>query len=132
MPEAIDRASEAEPEIAELTLGDAFLYIYTSGTTGYPKPALVRHAKFTMGASGQSVTLLGDSGLLVVIRGADEHTSYSGPTDFKTGYGKLREARQVEDFEGTVQWALGLSGTACYRVYVLKNPDRLVIDAQAP
>ena len=90
------------------------------------------NAKFTMGASGQSVTLLGDSGLLVVIRGADEHTSYSGPTDFKTGYSKLREARQVEDFEGTVQWALGLSGTACYRVYVLKNPDRLVIDAQAP
>ena len=90
------------------------------------------NAKFTQGASGQPVMLLGDSGLLVIIRGADEHTSYSGPTDFKTGYGKLREARQVEDFEGTVQWALGLSGTACYRVYVLKNPDRLVIDAQAP
>jgi fatty-acyl-CoA synthase len=49
LPEEIDRASEAEPEIAELTLGDVFLYIYTSGTTGYPKPALVRHAKFTMG-----------------------------------------------------------------------------------
>jgi fatty-acyl-CoA synthase len=25
------------------------LYIYTSGTTGYPKPALVRHLRFTMG-----------------------------------------------------------------------------------
>ncbi|HUE38882.1 MAG TPA: long-chain-acyl-CoA synthetase [Candidatus Binatia bacterium] len=42
-------ASDAEPDIPKLELGDAFLYIYTSGTTGHPKPALVRHAKFTMG-----------------------------------------------------------------------------------
>src|SRR5438045_569523 len=49
LPEAIDLASEAEPEIPKLTLGDVFLCIYTSGTTGYPKAALVRHAKFTMG-----------------------------------------------------------------------------------
>ena len=88
------------------------------------------NAKFTMGASGQSVTLLGDSGLLVVIRGADEHTSYSGPTDFKTGYSKLREARQVEDFEGVVQVGLGVNGAACYRAFYLGSPARLVIDVQ--
>ena len=28
---------------------DVFLYIYTSGTTGYPKPAIVRHSRYTMG-----------------------------------------------------------------------------------
>jgi fatty-acyl-CoA synthase len=42
-------SSDAEPDVPSLTLGDVFLYIYTSGTTGYPKPAIVRHAKFTMG-----------------------------------------------------------------------------------
>src|SRR5205823_6287506 len=31
------------------------LYIYTSGTTGYPKPAVVRHLRFTMGG----ITLAG-------------------------------------------------------------------------
>jgi hypothetical protein len=66
----------------------------------------------------------------VTIRGADEHTTYSGSTDFKTGYTKLLEAEQVQDFEGVVQWGIGLSGNTCYRVYLLKNPDRVVIDAQ--
>lgn len=39
----------AEPDIPEVRGGDVFLYIYTSGTTGYPKPAIVRHLRFTMG-----------------------------------------------------------------------------------
>jgi hypothetical protein len=85
---------------------------------------------FTQGASGQQVVLLGQSGILVIIHGADAHTSYSGQTDFKTGYPVLVEVRQVEDFEGTVQWALGLSKSACYRAFILPNPTRLVIDIQ--
>jgi hypothetical protein len=64
------------------------------------------------------------------MKGADEHTSYSGPTDYKTGYPVLEEARQVQDFEGTVKWGLGLSKAACYRAFFLTNPDRLVIDVQ--
>jgi len=85
---------------------------------------------FTQGASGQQVTLQGSSGLLVIIRGADEHTAYTGSTDIKAGYSVLLELRQVEDFEGTVQWGLGLSKTACFRVFYLTNPARLVIDIQ--
>jgi hypothetical protein len=85
---------------------------------------------FTQGPSGREITLAGHAGVLVTIHGADEHTSYSGPTDFKTNYPGLKEARQVQDFEGTVQWALGTT-TACYRVFMLTNPDRLVVDIQA-
>ena len=88
------------------------------------------NANFTMGASGQPVTLRGNDGLLMTIHGADAHTAYTGPTDFKTNYAVLLEARQVQDFEGTVQWALGLSKAACYRTYFLANPSRLVIDVQ--
>ncbi len=88
------------------------------------------NATFRQGASGQSVTLSGSAGLLIVIHGADEHTAYSGPTDFKTNYPVLLEARQMEDFEGTVQWGLGLSRSACYRAFFLTNPTRLVIDIQ--
>jgi hypothetical protein len=89
------------------------------------------NSTFTQGASGQIVTLAGSAGLLVVIHGADEHTAYSGATDFKTNYPVLVEARQMEDFEGTVQWGLGLSKSACYRAFFLANPTRLVIDVQA-
>ena len=39
----------AEPDIPVIRGGDVMLYIYTSGTTGYPKPAIVRHLRFTMG-----------------------------------------------------------------------------------
>lgn len=87
-------------------------------------------AQFTQGASGRPVTLAGNAGILVTIRGADEHTAYNGPTDFKTGYPVLLEAQQVQDFEGVVQWGLGLSKPACYRAFFLTNPVRLVIDIQ--
>ncbi len=46
---ALAAASRAEPELADLRGHDVFLYIYTSGTTGFPKPAIVRHSRYTMG-----------------------------------------------------------------------------------
>lgn len=85
---------------------------------------------FTMSPSGQTVTLKGDHGIVVVIRGADLHTSYAGSIDIVTGYATLAEIRRVEDFEGVVQLGLGVSGTGCYRAFWLTNPDRLVIDVQ--
>ncbi len=88
--------------------------------------------KFAMGESGQTVTLAGKQGILVVIHGADAHTSYSGPRDLKTNYPRLVETRITEDFEGVVQLGLGINGPACYRFSVLPNPTRLVIDVQAP
>ena len=101
--------------------------------TGQPSSIELRpqsNSTFTQGASGQSVTLAGSSGLLVVIHGADEHTAYSGATDFKPNYPVLLEARQMEDFEGVVQWGLGLSKSACSREFFLTSPERLVIDIQ--
>jgi hypothetical protein len=85
---------------------------------------------FTQSPSGQSVTLKGSSGLLVVIHGADQHTAFNGSIDFTLAYLVLVELRQLEDFEGTVQWGLGLSKSACYRAFFLTNPARLVIDIQ--
>src|SRR5262245_11880889 len=46
-----------EPDIPDLRGRDVFLYIYTSGTTGYPKPAIVRHLRFTMGGVSLSQVL---------------------------------------------------------------------------
>src|SRR5437899_2362043 len=50
-----DGPNAPEPDLPEVRGGDVFLYIYTSGTTGYPKPAIVRHLRFTMGG----ITLAG-------------------------------------------------------------------------
>ncbi len=109
---------------------DRITITFSNGAPTSVEVTTQTNTTFTKDPSGLTVTLRGDSGLLVTIRGADEHTSYSGSTDFKTGYTKLLEAQQVQDFEGTVQWGIGLSGNTCYRVYLLKNPDRVVIDAE--
>jgi fatty-acyl-CoA synthase len=46
-----------EPIMPDVRGADVFLYIYTSGTTGYPKPAIVRHVRFTLGGIGLSALL---------------------------------------------------------------------------
>ena len=86
---------------------------------------------FTNSPRGDQVTIAGKNGILVILHGADLHSNYSGSTDLKTGYTSLVEVRQVEDFEGVVQLALGVSGATCYRAFTLTNPDRLVIDIKA-
>jgi hypothetical protein len=86
---------------------------------------------FTRSPRGDMVTLAGQSGILVVIHSADAYTVYTGPTDFKTSYPVMVEETQLEDFEGYVQWGIGLSKTACYRAFFLTSPTRLVIDVQA-
>ncbi len=54
--EELEDASTGEPKIPDVSLGDVFLFIYTSGTTGFPKPAIVRHLRFTAG--GRSLAML--------------------------------------------------------------------------
>jgi hypothetical protein len=82
--------------------------------------------------SGQSVKTKGTNGIKVIISGADMHTSYSGSGGIITGYSTLVEVRQIEDFEGVVQLAIGIVGEPCYRAFYLSNPTRLVIDIQTP
>jgi hypothetical protein len=40
----------------------------------------------------------------------------------------IREAVQTCDFEGVVDWAVGIDGTRAFRVTVLTNPSRIIID----
>lgn len=101
---------------------------FKNGLPGDIQLSTQSSAVFTQSASGRQVTLLGSYGLLVTLTGADDHTSYAGSTDFQTNYPGLLEARQVQDFEGYVQWGLGLAQPACYRAFVLQGPTRLVVD----
>jgi hypothetical protein len=98
-----------------------------------PTYTVKRQAKpvFQQGASGQTVTLAGTSGVLVQVHSATGATTFTGPIDIvHAEYQVLNEARQTEDFEGYVSWGLGLSRAACMRVFTLDNPARLVVDFQ--
>ena len=84
---------------------------------------------FPSGASGQTLTLSGTSGVLVRVHSATGANTFSGPTDITHGeYPVLKEARQTEDFEGYVSWGLGLGKAACMRAFTLALPARLVVD----
>jgi hypothetical protein len=88
---------------------------------------------FPLGASGQSVTLAGNAGVLITVHSAQGTTTFTGSTDVATpGYKVLLEARQTQDFEGYVSWGLGLNKSACMRVFTLDAPARLVVDFQFP
>jgi hypothetical protein len=88
-------------------------------------------ARFVRDASGQPVTLRGSAGLVVRLQGAQAHGTYSGPVDLRpTGTAVIQEASQIGDFEGVVTWGLGLSRAACFRVFTLTSPSRLIVDVQ--
>ena len=57
LADVLPAGAAPEPDIPDVRGGDVFIYIYTSGTTGYPKPAIVRHLRFTMGGIGLSQML---------------------------------------------------------------------------
>jgi hypothetical protein len=101
---------------------------------GQPSSILVRpqpNTSFINSPRGDMVSLAGMVGIDVLIRGADAHTSYAGPYSFKPNGPALVELRRLEDFEGQVQWGMGLARSSCYRSFILANPTRLVIDVQA-
>jgi hypothetical protein len=88
-------------------------------------------ATFTDGSSGQPVTLKGQNGALVTLHSTDGHSHYGGQPDITTTYPVVLELRKVQDFEGTLQWAIGLAKLPCYRMAFLDRPTRLVIDFRA-
>jgi hypothetical protein len=104
---------------------------FQNGRTGTIEITPQANTKFVRDGIGDTVTLAGKYGLLIKITGADNHTAFSGSTDIKTpSYPGILEVRRVGDFEGTVQWAVGLASNDCYREQILTSPTRLVVDIQ--
>lgn len=61
----------------------------------------------------------------------DGEPTYTGSSAFNSGYPRLTSLVRAGDFEAQVTWIAGLTGPACYHVFVLRSPTRLVIDFRA-
>jgi hypothetical protein len=85
---------------------------------------------FTLDPKGTSVTLEGTGGVLVTIR-HQNWTAYAGPSGLRPELTFLKQARMVQNFEGTMQWGLGIQGSPCLKVSTLQSPPRLVVDVAA-
>lgn len=84
--------------------------------------------------SGAPVSLKGSAVLLVTFRGTQAHDDFGRLTvdaTQLTGPGKaITEAKQVCDFEGLVEWAIGVHARQRFKVTLLTNPHRVVIDVK--
>jgi hypothetical protein len=109
---------------------DRFVIEFSGGVPNY---TVTRQstATFTRSPRGDQVVLDGSAGVLIVIHSVTNWSGYDGPTAFHPGYPFLRQALQVENFEGYQQWALGIKGTPYLRVFTLATPNRLVVDVAA-
>jgi hypothetical protein len=107
---------------------------------GIPRYQMSRIAgPITDDPSGQPVAVDGDHYASIVFHGGtaiDMTTSdpkgyeltYRGPREIKPGYAVLAEAQETGDFEATMTWAFGLNRASCWRVSVLEDPARVVVD----
>jgi hypothetical protein len=77
--------------------------------------------------NGGPVTLQGAAGLAVVLRNASG-PAFGGPTDMRPGFSAIQEARLLSDFQGVVEWGIGIASPACFHAWALSSPSRLVID----
>jgi hypothetical protein len=108
---------------------DRVVLEFKNTTTGTIQIIPRANTKFVTDGQGKTVILAGKYGLLIKIDGADNHTAYTGPTDFKTpSYPGIKEVREIGEFEAKVQWGVGLASSACYRATMMTSPTRLVID----
>ena len=82
---------------------------------------------FTLDPKGTKVTLDGTAGVLVTVK-PENWQAYTGPTGMRPALPFLKQARMVQNFEGTMQWGLGIQGSPCLQVTTLSSPPRLVVD----
>lgn len=82
--------------------------------------------------SGDVVRVAGDGWLSVRMTPAQAHTDSGRPTiayrERRLRLPLIRELQSTCDFEGEVEWVVGVSSPNRYRVMELSNPRRLVID----
>jgi hypothetical protein len=82
-----------------------------------------------------TVEIAGDATLLVAVAAwmpDMEGTGYAGPSQVTpTNVEHVLELRQVENFEGMHQWAIGLDEERAFDVVFLDSPPRIVIDIAA-
>jgi len=86
----------------------------------------------TLSPSDETVDIAGDATLLIAVAAwmpDMEGNGWSGPSDITpTNVEHVLELRQVENFEGMHQWAVGLDEERPFDVTFLDSPPRIVVD----
>lgn len=103
---------------------------FASGAPSLTEMQIQEGASIADLPDGPVFVLKGQYSARIIMRGADGHTRYKGPSDVKSSNPLVVEVRRIRDEGGTVEWAVGLSSKPCYRWAYLDDPVRLTIDFQ--
>lgn len=111
---------------------DRVVFEFSGNLPGYQveyRPAI------TEDPSDRPVALAGHAFLSIGMQGATldsafqgGHERYSGPTRITPAYDQLREIASSGDFEAVLSFGLGVDHRAGFRVLVLRQPTRIVVD----
>src|SRR5262245_16017334 len=88
--------------------------------------------------SGDPVRVAGTGRILVRFQPAQAHDDQGNPTPSLAarhsapGLTAVREMTLICDFEGQVEWVLGIAAPSAYRVSELTGPARIVLDVSYP
>ncbi len=83
--------------------------------------------------SGDEVEVAGGAALRVRLDPAQAHIGYEPTIRERRRRPELETLRELVltcDFEGQVEWALGIAGQVPFRVFTLREPVRLVVDVR--
>jgi hypothetical protein len=141
LPATVDRAQIVDVRVGTHGTGPSGYdrIVFEFQGSGIPDVTLrVGTPPFTFDPSGLPMTVRGRSFLVLVLHGGtgitpDGTVTYAGSTDFQQVFQQLIEFKQAGDFEAVSEWVAGVSQVrVCQRVFILKDPTRLVIDLQHP
>lgn len=113
--------------------GDGFDRIVFEFDGGLPTQTNIQYKNsVAQCGSGAPVSLDGAGNLVVTMHGAQAHNEQGQSTiDDNTldGTGAaILEAVQTCDFEGVVEWGIGTDQVVGFKVTILTNPNRIVVD----
>lgn len=137
-----EATQDTVPVVTNLRTGghsgfDRVVIDYQRKSYGAKPAATVRWVKSVYQCgSGTRVSLPGDRILLISMTPAQAHrddgsNAYVGPGRFKTstvGLTTVKGVRMVCDFEGQVEFAIGVSKAKGVRTGTLTNPNRFYVD----
>ena len=130
---AISTPRSAQSQLTNVTAGDhdgftRVVFTFADAVPGYSlKPA---SPPFVQDGSGARVAVRGSAflALRLLARAHDDAGKSAAPVAIAGVSSTLLEVRRTGDFEGVVNYVLGLNGAKAFRTFTLAFPSRLVVD----
>lgn len=134
----VNATTSAQATLTKVEFGahpeDSYDRLVFTFTGGIPSATIQYSSQALSCGSGNPVPLQGTAILKARFASSVAHNDNGmvtvNTTQLTGSSEAILEAKQICDFEGVVEWALGTNRVAPFRVTTLSNPSRIVIDVR--